>query len=186
MEIALFNALHDLAGQSKFLDLLGIFLADYLGYFLIVALVILLFFEKNWRERFYNFSLLILSFLLSWGLITEIIHFIYNRPRPFLALNFSPLINHAASPSFPSGHAAAFFAIAFAVYFINKRWSIWFLVAAVIMGLARIFVGVHWPLDIIGGAVAGFISVFVVKIMLPFKNFDQRSETASEKDRRDS
>lgn len=170
LDLSIFRAIHNLSGQSKFLDWVGIFLADYLGYFLILASLILLF---SLQKRFYFFSLAALSLLLSWGLIVEIIRVIYYRPRPFLDLGFTALIDHSATGSFPSGHAAFFFTLAFAVFYFNRRWGFWFLVAAVLMGLARIFAGVHWPTDIVAGAAIGLLSVVAVRYLLPYKRFEQ-------------
>jgi undecaprenyl-diphosphatase len=72
------------------------------------------------------------------------------------------IAENADFKSFPSGHAAIFFAIATAVYLYNKKLGIWFFVVAILMGMARIFVGVHWPSDILGGAVIGIISGIIV------------------------
>lgn len=167
LDSALFTAIHNLANQLNVLDWLIIFTAKYLAYFLVAGFFILLFLEKDWRKRFYDFSLASLSVILSWGIVTEIIRFIYFRPRPFVALGFEPLFNHsAAEAAFPSGHAAFFFALAFAVFFINKKIGILYIAAAVLMGFARVMAGVHWPLDILAGALFSFLSVFVVRWIL--------------------
>ncbi|MEK7193801.1 MAG: phosphatase PAP2 family protein [Patescibacteria group bacterium] len=123
--------------------------------------------EKNWRQRIYFASLAALSVILSRGVITEAIRFLYPKLRPFAVLSIEPLINHSSSGSFPSGHSAAFFALAFVLLFFNKKWGWRFLGMALIMGLARIFVGVHWPSDILGGAVIGLISVIIIRKLLP-------------------
>ncbi len=166
IDLYLFNLVHDLAGASRLLDLVGIFLAKYLGYFLILAAIAFLLSEKS---KFVSNSIFILlSLLLSRGLITETIRFIFPRMRPFAALNFEPLTNHlAASPSFPSGHAAFYFALAMALVVLNYRWKWWVLAATIVIGIARIFAGVHWPADILAGAVVGILSVFVVNYLLP-------------------
>ena len=81
---AVFEAIYSLSRQSKFLDFVGIFLANYVGYFLILAVLVLLFLKKDWRSRFFYLSLIALSVLLSRWVITEIIRFVYNRPPPFV------------------------------------------------------------------------------------------------------
>jgi len=164
---AVFEAIYSLSRQSKFLDFVGIFLANYVGYFLILAVLVLLFLKKDWRSRFFYLSLIALSVLLSRWVITEIIRFVYNRPRPFVELGFAPLISPPAGWAFPSGHAAVFFALAFAVWFIDRRWFLWFLAVTVLMGLARIFVGVHWPLDILAGALVALTSAVIIRWILP-------------------
>ena len=163
-----FQLIHGLSGKWWLLDWLGIFLASYLNYFLILIAVFLLIKEKNSRQRIYFFCLTGLSVILARGVFTEIIRFFYYRPRPFLALQFQSLLgNSDVAGSFPSGHATAYFALALAVFYINRKLGWWFLGAAFLVGLGRIFVGVHWPLDILAGAVIGLGSAFLVRKFLP-------------------
>lgn len=166
-DIIVFQFINSLAGKSKILDWLGVFLADYLGYFLILLAVLLVLTRKEWKQRFYFFFLAALSVILSRGIITETIRFFYSRLRPFSVLEIQPLIQHDLGGSFPSGHMMFYFALAFAVFLVHKRWGRRFLVAALLIGLARIFVGVHWPLDIIGGAIIGIVSVLIIRKILP-------------------
>lgn len=168
MDFSLLQFINNLSGKFWLLDWLGIFLADYLGYLLVFIFLILLLKEKNWRQRIYFASLASLSVILSRGIITEAIRFFYYRPRPFAALGIEPLINHGTGGSFPSGHAAAFFALALAVFYLNKKCGLRFLGAAALIGLGRIFAGVHWPSDILAGAIIGLISVIIIKNLLLF------------------
>ncbi|MEK7114763.1 MAG: phosphatase PAP2 family protein, partial [Patescibacteria group bacterium] len=85
-------------------------------------------------------------------------------------LVFKPLIDLEFSNSFPSGHASVFFALAMAVFLFNRRWSYYFFVGAVLNGLARVYVGVHWPTDILGGMVVGILSALIVWKVLPKPN----------------
>lgn len=166
-DLTIFQLINSLAGKYKIIDWLGIFLAEYLGYLLILLAILLILTRKDWQQRFYFFSLIALSVILSRGIITEIIRFFYSRPRPFSVLEIQPLIEHSPDGAFPSGHMAFYFALAFAVFLVYKRWGWRFLGAAVLIGLARIFTSVHWPLDIIGGAIIGIISVLLIKKLLP-------------------
>ena len=99
--------------------------------------------------------------------MVEVIRFFYDSSRPFITLVFKPLIDLEISNSFPSGHASVFFALATAVFLFNKKWGYCFFVGAILIGLARIFVGVHWPLDIAGGLAVGILSVLLVWKFLP-------------------
>jgi len=149
------------------LDWLGIFFAQYLAYVLLLIFFVLVLAEKNWQRRVYYFSFGALSLLLSRGLLTEFIRYIVYRPRPFLVLGIEPLINHNDVAAFPSGHAAVFFALAVVIYYLNRRWGMRFLIAAMIMGIARVYTGVHWPLDIVGGAIIGILSAIAMNAILP-------------------
>lgn len=177
MNFQLFLLIHNLAGKSRLLDFLGIFFADYLGYLLVLIAVVIIAMESDWRKRFVNFSLMALSLIISRGIITEAIRAVYYRPRPFIALNFDPLIVEVNHGAFPSGHAAFYFALAGVIWLLDKKWGWRFLAAAALIGFARVFVGVHWPLDIVGGAVVGLASVWVVGRLLK-KDFQKKSKTA--------
>lgn len=109
-----------------------------------------------------------MAIILARGIITEAIRFFYHSPRPFEALSFSALISESGS-SFPSGHAAFFFALAMTVFYYGRRLGWWFFSFALVVGFARIFAGVHWPLDILGGAGVGILSGFLVhKLLKPY------------------
>lgn len=94
-------------------------------------------------------------------LAIKLIHLIYFEPRPFMHLvNIQPLIDHTIDASFPSVHTSVAFALAFSYFLIKSRFFWIFLILALWIGFARIYVGVHYPLDILGGIVLGFITAF--------------------------
>lgn len=166
-DAALFEFLHNFLHQSAFLDFLGIFFAQYLAYLLAIWFFIIFLVAGDWKKRFYKFALLAMSVIFARGIIVEIIRFFYMRPRPFVALDFTPLVAPLSGPAFPSSHATIFFALATVVYFTNRRLSPWFYAAAILMGIARVFAGVHWPSDIAVGALVGILSVIAMRHVLP-------------------
>ena len=165
-DLLIFNAIHNLAGKSRLLDFLGIFLADYLGYLMVLVAVVILSMESDWRKKFVNFSLVSLSLIVSRGIISEVIRAGYYRSRPFIVLNFNPLVAEVNHGAFPSGHAAFYFALAGVIWLFDRKWGWRFIFAAALMGVARVVVGVHWPLDIAGGAAVGILSVLLTKAIL--------------------
>ena len=107
--------------------------------------------------------------------MTEIIRFFYNRPRPFEVLeNVVKLTDHTTGSSFPSGHAAVIFGLAGFLFLHNRKIGLWFLAAAVLIGIARVAVGVHYPSDILGGLTVGLVSAWIVgvctSILAKYKN----------------
>lgn len=160
MDQYIFYLLNQFAGRWEVLDAVAIFAAKYLGYVLIFGL--LLFLAKNYKKYWPLVVKAIGAAIVSRFVITEIIRWIWERPRPFVENNVNLLISHEATGSFPSGHAAFYFAIAAVVYFYNKKAGIAFFATAFLMGIARVFVGVHWPTDILGGAVVGIITGWLV------------------------
>ena len=165
---AVFENIFQFAGRNSFFDAVGVFFADYFVYLLFIGLIIFIFtFFSHWRSRWVFISALVLVVILGRGIITEGIRFFYDSPRPFVVLGVEPLIMES-SRSFPSGHATFLFSIATIVFYFNRRWGSVFFVAATINGIARIFVGVHWPFDIVGGIVAGLLSgILVYKLIEP-------------------
>src|SRR3989338_8710440 len=112
-DASLFQFIFGLARQNKFFDGLAVFLANYFQYFLLALAIFLVFNKtKDWRRRLFVFLFFALSTILARGLITEIIRFFYSRPRPFVVLDISPLINHDLTASFPSGHMTFYFVLA--------------------------------------------------------------------------
>jgi undecaprenyl-diphosphatase len=178
IDYSVFKVINDLAGKSVFLDKLGLFLAETLGYILLFIAVVwllkkLLSIKKIypigidfWRAARVLLATLVSSLILSRVIITEVIRYFYHRPRPFLVHDIVALINHSDSGSFPSGHMTLFFALSAVIYCYNRKLGWLFFIGSVIMGMARIFCGVHYPLDIIGGAVIGIASTWIVYKLL--------------------
>lgn len=178
MNSLLFDFAHGFAGRNFLIDDLGIIFAKYVPYLLVLGFFILIFRQAGWRRRLFLFIEGALAVILSRGLLTEIIRFFYHHPRPFEVLNFTPLIPENGY-SFPSGHATFYFALAAAIFFWNRRWGIWYFVFAIINGFARIYVGVHWPMDVLGGAVIGILSGLLIHSLLStqFKSLLQKPIT---------
>jgi undecaprenyl-diphosphatase len=162
LDIQLFNFFNNFAGQSRIFDTLIVFLAEYFQYLLIIIFLMLLYFSGYARpEKVRVFWATTGSIIVSRLGVAELIRFFYHRPRPFLVLEAHKLIANSdwfysdTEWSFPSGHSAFFFAMAMAIYLYNKKWGIWFFTAAILMNISRIVAGVHYPSDILGGAVVG-------------------------------
>ncbi len=165
MDLFLFNLIRSFEGKWSLIDWGGVLTAQYLPYVLVVAALVFLFRMEPWKVRVETFLATALALLISRGFITELLRFVWNRPRPFVALNFMPLITES-SASFPSGHATFFFALAAALFAVNRKWGWWFFALALLNGFARIYAGVHWPSDVLGGAVVGIGSYFIVDYLM--------------------
>lgn len=172
----LFFLIHQWANHFPILDWIGIFLADYVAYAIGLAAVIVLFYPRPKRDLHQQMIIVALvSGLFARYVVKTFIVLFYSLPRPFVVLpSIHPLISvpHIEYyQSFPSGHALFFFAFSMSIYFFNKKLGLWLLVISSIMGVARVFAGVHWPLDIIWGALIGMtVSLFFHYIYLGNKN----------------
>ncbi len=163
MNLIIFNWIHSFAGRSHTFDSVGYFFADILTYLLVFGGIYFLWKLRGWRQRIFGALEICLAVLISRGVITEIIRHFYAHPRPFQALGFTPLLT-GENPwnSFPSGHMTALFAFVTILFFLNKKWGVWYAMLSLAVGIGRIYVGVHWPLDILGGMVIGILSgIFV-------------------------
>ena len=162
MDVKLFYFFNDLAGQSRIFDAVVVFLAEYFQYFLLFAFFLLVYFSQYAKqEKLRIAGVVTVSVVVARLGITEIIRFFYHRPRPFLTHDVHQLVIENAW-SFPSGHAAFFFAMAMALYFYNKKWGIGFFFAAIVMNISRIIAGVHYPSDIIGGMIIGVLVAYAI------------------------
>lgn len=91
-------------------------------------------------------------------------HILPYRPRPFVVepALVHQLVAHSKNMSFPSDHTAGSFAFAVALYHGSRRAGRWALALAIAVGVARVWVGLHWPTDVIGGAAVGVLAAFIV------------------------
>lgn len=166
LDLYIFNLIHGLAEKWVWLDFLGVLFAKYFEYFLLACLLAFLAvnFKKYWK--------MVLGALVSAGLarfmIAEIIRWLWFRSRPFVALDFTPLIDKSPDEaSFPSGHASFYFALSTIIYMYNKKAGILFYIASFLIVASRVFVGIHWPSDILAGAMLGILIGWILNKLFP-------------------
>lgn len=89
--------------------------------------------------------------------------------RPFQTHPVHLLLAHPGGQSFPSDHATAAFAIALAVLvLLSRRWGAVLLLAATLVAVSRVYAGLHYPGDVLGGAVAGLLGITVAGLAARF------------------
>ena len=118
-----------------------------------------------WRRPLVLVSVLavvILADLTALGLRRAV-----DRPRPWRRYAEPPPLGHVPKdPSLPSGHTAIAFACATVLSYYRPRWAPAFFLLAVAIGFSRVYVGVHYPLDVLGGAILGLLCGGVVIALL--------------------
>jgi len=160
LDLYLFNFINGFAKKQKWLDFVAIFFARYLGYIIIVVLAVLAFKDIN------IFITPVLAGLFSRFILNESVYFFYKRKRPSETVDTNQLLKNPNHPALPSGHASFFFAVSFALLFLDFNLGIIFLIASFFIGFFRVFAGVHWPSDILSGIVAGGISATIINYLL--------------------
>jgi undecaprenyl-diphosphatase len=157
MNFLTFENLNSFAKKCKILDAFSIFFARYLPYLLFCFLIAVSF--------YYDFINIFLGALVAGcigRLINEFVHIFYKIKRPAYLAKTKVLISFTKNFSFPSGHTSFFFGISFYFLFYFKVLGIILLLLSFLISIARVFCGVHWTKDILGGIFIGFISAFAI------------------------
>lgn len=151
----LFLAINGFVGTLPFVDYLaGGVVSDYMvPVALALALIAMWFMEHDRELRIRHqigvFVALTAMALSSLGVF--IVNLFYFRPRPFVDLEVELLFYRPTDSSFPSNAVAAVFGIAFGIWGVHRKLGWTAIIAASLYGLARVYAGVHYPLDILGG-----------------------------------
>lgn len=162
LDYALFRAVNGLAGRGGALDAMMIGSAKYLPIVFALALVAL---WLTWSARNQRAALLAgVSALIALGL-GQIIGKAFPRPRPYLSHAVNQLIPPSLDTSFPSDHAILGFAVAVMIWKYNRKAGAVLLVLALLIAIARIFVGAHYPGDVLGGAVLGALTSVTLAVL---------------------
>ena len=176
MDFQIFTLINQIATKNAVLDFVGIFLANYLIWLLFFVVIFFGFLPPSKKGETLskaNTFKSILGALLGGSFTLFVGQFIF-RARPFAAREVNLLINPPITiASFPSLHTTLAFALACTLFLFSKKIGIWFLIIATLIGIARVYVGVHYPSDILFGAVIGCLSGYLIKKLIPvFSNQD--------------
>lgn len=114
-------------------------------------------FVREEHKDHWFFMPVIAAGITSWGLVELLLKPLIARSRPGDIIGAWRVINDPASFSFPSSHATIAFAMAGILSSYEPRWKVGWYSLAVAISLSRIYLGVHYPVDVIAGALLGVI-----------------------------
>lgn len=151
MNNQIFFFFYNFSHQSQIFDSVAVFTAETLPYIVVIlAILFLLFYRKSWKEFFVVF--------VSSGsayLISKILKILIHTNRPFVKFSYVQSLFFENGFAFPSGHATFFMALAISIFLLHKKMGYMFIFFALLISFARIIVGVHFPIDILGGFILG-------------------------------
>jgi undecaprenyl-diphosphatase len=130
-----------------------------------LVIAVYLFFREERRDHWF-FLPFILCLAMVWLLSETIIKSLVLRPRPGLDIG-ALIISATGNYSFPSTHATLAFAMAYILSQEEPKLIAWFYILAGLIGLSRIYLGVHYPVDVIAGAFLGLGIGYVAKKIPP-------------------
>jgi undecaprenyl-diphosphatase len=163
LDLGALKFIHDFS-QNYFFDKIMPVITS-LGNMGLIWIIIALILVFNKRHR--DVGIMIIAALILTSIIGEgILKHLIQRPRPFIAIpTVHLLIAKPMSYSFPSGHTASSFAAAGIIFSTLKKFRIHATILAATIAFSRMYLFVHYPLDILGGIVLGLLcSKIVLKV----------------------
>jgi len=170
MNMDFFRLINNLANKNVALDNTMIFFSKYVPYIfmIVIAVVFILGIIKkksHYRKVAVNtFVITVINLILSF-----IIGGIYYVDRPFVHNKVNLLFSHVKDASFPSDHATGTMSIALGIEKYNKLFSRILTILSIVVGFSRVYVGHHYPMDVIGAYVIVFTTRYLYNLKLSNK-----------------
>lgn len=164
--VATFTAINGLAAHTAWLNPVMAAFALWGGPVLLVLILGLAWLRH--RDQYVPAILTGVSAVAALG-VNQVVASFWFEPRPFVTLHgVHVLLAHSADDSFPSDHAVIAGALAVGTLLFARKWGILAAVVAVLLAFARVYAGMHYPLDVLAGLAIGAV-VALVLVGLPTK-----------------
>lgn len=172
MNESLFRLINDLGKQYTFFNPIFVFIAEYTVIFLAITVI------TFWFTRVKQNRIMIIcgsiTFVIA-EIVGKVAGKIHSNNQPFAELsNVNQLIEKAVDNSFPSDHTILFFSFCMTFWLFKDGKGLIWVVLAFLVGISRIWVGVHYPADIIVGAIISIISAILVFRIVPKLSLTQK------------
>ena len=118
----------------------------------------------------------VVSVCVTYLVTDAVLKPLFDTMRPFETMDVQPIVPAPDNASFPSGHTASSFAAATAMFLFDRRIGSVAGAYACLVGFSRMYLFMHWPADVVGGALVGILctlfAVFSMYRLIPcFKGF---------------
>jgi undecaprenyl-diphosphatase len=167
-DTSIFLLINGWAGKIPFIDEVFKGISnDYFAFIFSCLVLVWLWFSTRDPNKRQTTQKAVLTALISIGMVSimmAIINQHYFRVRPFNALpegSVNLLFYRPHDSSFPSNFAAVIFSLAIPIFIRNKSWGSLLLGLAIVASFGRIFMGIHYPLDVLAGAFLGLLGYLV-------------------------
>ena len=170
MNMEFFRIINNLAYKNAILDKVMIFFSNDVPYIfmaVIVVIFILGIIENKEESRKVAVNTVVITVINL--IINLIIRSIFHINRPFVNNNVNLLVSHDTASSFPSNHATGTMSIAVGLNKYNKILGVMMTILSIIVGFSRVYVGDHYPIDIIGSYIIVLITNRLYNLVLKNK-----------------
>ncbi len=138
-----------------------LFLASFLIWGMFVGLIVLWFIDGKIKKEQVVHALL--SSFTAWT-VSEALKYVFRTTRPFQLNNLHVFtLTTPLDPAFPSAHTAVVFALAITIWLHDRKVGFLFLILASLVAWARVAANVHYPIDVLVGAIIGSITAFLME-----------------------
>ncbi len=165
VNISLFRLVNDLGKEHTYLNPASIFIAEY-TVVLLALTVLFIWFTRNKANRIMILcaSIAFICALLI-GKVSGVFH---SNFQPFAELpDVNQLIHKEKDNSFPSDHTILFFSYCISFWLFKRGWSILWILLAILVGVSRIWVGVHYPFDVLAGILISLATATLIYLTFP-------------------
>lgn len=167
MNMKLFKAINGLAYKSPLLDRIMIIFSTYVPIVFMIVLAGAYFYGVYKKEKLLRYAAIdtfiitVINLLLAY-----VIGIFYYVPRPFVLNKVNLLVPHIVDASFPSDHATGTMSIALGINNYKKAFGRILIVLSCFVGISRVYVGDHYPADVIGGYIIALLTNCLYGIVL--------------------